>query len=123
VRLPPPSFNFLGKLHDCTNSARGKARRRNGFEKNAQERVRGIEQGRLRRDPPLLSMELLNPVGVQIMATRVKSSPIVRFDVPITIGHPVSGVPPDRHGIKVDERLFRSCCMRLGWRMMAVRVA
>jgi hypothetical protein len=96
MRLPPPSFNVLGELHDRANSApvRGKARGRNRFEQDAQERVRSVEQGRLCRDPPLLSVELSNPVGVQVTAARVKSSPIVRFDVRITVGDPVGGLPP-----------------------------
>ena len=112
VRLPPPSFNVPCELHDCANPARRKARGRNWFEKNAQERVRCVLQRCLCRDPPLLSVKLPNPVGVQITTARVESSPIVRFDVHITIGNPVSWVSPNRHGIKVGEKFVRLRWMR-----------
>ena len=68
-------------------------------------------------------MKLANPVGVQVTATRVKSSPIVRFDVRITIGNPVSWASPNRHRIKVGEGLVRLRWLRLVGGMVVFRVA
>ena len=120
MRLPPPSFNVLGELRDCANPARGKARRRNGFEQSAQECVRSIGQWRLRRNPPLLPIQFSNPIGVQITASRVESSPIVRLDVRITIGDPVSWASPYGYGIKLGQKPVG--LGYLGWGMVFVWV-
>ena len=80
VRFTRSAFEILGELHNSADTVHltkvrqgSPGRWRDALDNDAEERVGGMRQGCLRRDPPFSPGQLAYPVGVQISPRRTRA--------------------------------------------------
>lgn len=116
MRLAYAVLDVWRELHNCAYAAWGSlyCGVHDGAEENAEERVRGVRQRRLARDPPLPTCELAHPVRVEVPSVAATAAAldaarrdddagaVVRRDVDVAVAQLEVVARADGHGVVLD---------------------